>query len=185
MGLLVDNSKDTEEERFSYYEEIEKTDLCIIIDMQEGFRAIESELIVSKISSLIEENDSWEFVMTKFINQKGSLFETQLQNNKFQDKEEQKIMKEFEEYNLREFKHSGYSVLTDEFKKYLNENNFKNIYLTGINTDTTIKLAAMEMFDLGYKVFVVREGVNTLHGRDVQSASVESLKKILGERQVI
>ncbi len=70
--------------------------LLLVIDMQEWFRAVESEKIIPEILKIKEKFD-WKVVFTKFIDKKASLFEKQLNWTIFQNKDNQKIFKELDE----------------------------------------------------------------------------------------
>ena len=159
-------------------------DLLLIIDMQEGFRAKESEKILPNILKLKKEFRG-KIVFSKFINKKNSLFEKQLNWTKFQNKKEKKIFLELQFPNNKEIKHQKYTVLNNNLKNFIKKNKITRIYLTGIYTDVCIIKTAMDLFDKNIKTFVIKNACGSPHGKKNHNFAIDSLKHILGKKHII
>lgn len=152
--------------------------------MQEGFRCAESESIVQNILKLVRSFKE-KIIFAKFINSKNSLFETQLNWTKFQNKKDQKIFSELQSFNFPNIEHEGYTILNSKLKNYLKNNKITKVYLCGIYTDVCIIKTAMDLFDNNYKTFVVKDACNSLHGKQNHNLATDSLKHILGKKQIL
>ncbi len=160
--------------------------LLLVIDMQEGFRFPESEKIINNIQSIINLFDN--VLFTKFIDNKDSMFDTQLHWTTFQNKEKQGIMKEFTMYDSVVFEHNTYNPITRELDLYIKSKSISKIYIVGIYTDVSILLSAMLLFDMGIETFVVGDACNSVHKNQINNlhaSSLESLSHILGKDHVI
>ena len=158
--------------------------LLLMIDMQEGFRSAESEAILPnllKLKNLFKEKT----IFSKFINNKDSLFEKQLDWTKFQNNEDQKLFSELQESDNIELEHYTYTVLNKRLKEFISKNKITKVYLCGIYTDVCIIKTAMDLFDHEIETFVIEDACNSLHGKKNHDSAIDSLKHILGEKQIL
>lgn len=156
----------------------------MIIDMQEGFRYAESEAILPNLLKL-KEAFKGKMVFSKFVNDRGSLFEKQLKWTKFQSEKDKKLFSELQASNNTEFEHNGYTVLNESVLRFIKDNNITKVYLSGAYTDVCIIKTAMDLFDKGIETFVIKDACNSLHGKNIHDSAIESLKHILGEKQIL
>ena len=158
--------------------------LLLIIDMQEGFRYPESESLLPHLLKL-KKSFNGKIVFSKFINDKDPLFEKQLNWTKFQNSNDQKLFSELQASNNIEIQHSTYTVLNDELKNFIKANNITKVYLAGIYTDVCIVKTAMDLFDNNIETFVIEDACNSLHGKNDHDSAIDSLKHILGKKQIL
>jgi len=158
--------------------------LLLIIDMQNGFRYPESEAILPNLLKL-KKSFKGKIVFSNFVNDKGSLFESQLKWTKFQNNEDKKLFSELQASTNTEFEHNGYTVLTETLLKVIKDRKITKVYLCGIYTDVCIIKTAMDLFDKGIETFVIADACNSLHGRSIHDSAIESLKHILGKKQIL
>lgn len=159
----------------------------IVIDMQEGFRYPETEAIIPKIIYEIDKFDGSK-IFTQFFDVSGSLFETQLKWTKFQDEKNQKILKEFNKYEKIIFRHSGYSAITPELIDSLRKENISQVYLSGIYTDVSVLKSAMDLFDKGFEVFMLKNACASIHKNqnfDLHESGLKSISHIIGKDHII
>lgn len=158
----------------------------LVIDMQEGFRHKASEAIIDKIAELVKGFDG-KVVFTLFVDEPGSMFDTELHWPKFQSKDMQKLLKELEPVakGKLEAEHKGYTVLTDGLSRMLKENGIDTVYLSGVYTDVCVVKATMNLFDKGFKTKVVADACASLHGDHNHKYAIDSLKHIIGRGNVI
>ncbi|MEK7202924.1 MAG: cysteine hydrolase [Patescibacteria group bacterium] len=158
--------------------------LLLIIDMQEGFRCAKSEAILPNLLKL-KESFRGKMIFSKFINEKGSLFEKQLQWVKFQNKEDKKLFSELQASNNVELNHNAYTILNDKLLKFIRKNKITKVYLCGIYTDVCIIKAAMDLFDKNIETLIIKDACNSLHGKRNHNLAIDSLKHILGKQQIL
>lgn len=158
--------------------------LLLIIDMQEGFRCIESESILPNILKLTKTFKG-KIIFSKFINQQNSLFEKQLNWTKLQNKKDQQLFTELKDNDNTIIEHNTYTVLNNTLKQFLINNNITKVYLCGIYTDICIIKTAMDLFDNNIEVFIIKNSCNTLHKRQNHNSAINSLRHILNAKHII
>lgn len=158
--------------------------LLLIIDMQEGFRCQKSEDLLPNLLKL-KELFKGKIVFSKFINNKNSLFEKQLNWTKFQNDNDQKIFSELQSSNNIELQHNAYTVFNNELDEFVKKNKITKVYLAGIYTDVCVIKTAMDLFDNKIETFVIKDACNSLHGKINHDSAIDSLKYILGKNQII
>jgi|SRR3989344_982970 len=159
----------------------------IVIDMQEGFRYPETEAIIPDIITEIKRFEGL-VIFTQFFDAKNSLFERQLKWNKFQKEENQKILKELDKYDKIVFRHFGYTAIASELIEFLKKGNVKQTYLAGIYTDVSVLKSAMDLFDHGFEVFVLRGACASVHqdqNHNLHESGLESISHVIGQDHVI
>lgn len=159
-------------------------EVLLVVDMQEGFRSPESEKIIRKILD-IKNKFSNKVIFTKFVNLKDSNFEEKLGWTKFRDKSEREIFSELKSGDLEAFDHKGYTILDDKLKSFLKKGGIKRVYICGIYTDVCVMKLAMDLFDEGFEVLVVKDACASLHGNEIHNCAIKSLEHILGKDCVI
>jgi len=158
--------------------------LLLIIDMQEGFRFAESEIILPNLLKL-KKSFKEKIIFSKFVNDKNSLFEKQLNWTKFQNDGDKKLFSELQASNNIQLEHNTYTVFNNRLKEFIKENNITKVYLCGIYTDVCIIKTAMDLFDNSIKTFVIEDACNSLHGKKNHDSAIDSLKHILGKKQIL
>lgn len=159
-------------------------ELILIIDMQEGFRSKESEMILPKIKILLKSFQG-KIIFSKFINNKNSSFEKLLNWKKFQKKNEQELLKELRSKNNKEIRHSTYTVLTNELKKIIKKNKIKKVFVCGVYTDVCIIKTAMDLFDNNIETLVIKDACCSLHGIKNHKTALDSLNHIIGKDHIL
>ena len=163
---------------------MEKSDLLIIIDMQEGFRYKESMSIIPKLKETADKFRG-KVVFSYFENKNGSKFEKDLKWKKFQNKDEQQILREFTYLKAKKFKHNDYTILNKSLLDFISKKHFKTVYLSGIYTDVCIIKTAMDAFDNNISVKVIGNCCTSLHGLNNHKYAIDSLRHIIGKNNVV
>ena len=86
-------------------------------------------------------------------------------------------------YNVIE--KSTYTAYNDELKNYININNIENIYLCGIDIECCVLVTALNLFENGYNVFVLKDYVYCTHGEERKNNAIKILKRNIGEKNVL
>ncbi|MCB9809545.1 cysteine hydrolase [Candidatus Peribacteria bacterium] len=159
-------------------------DLCIVIDMQQGFRYPEATAILPQVQQLVERFPG-QVVLSLFRNEPGSFFETRLRWKKMQREEERALMPELDRALLPRFWHSGYTVLTPELVQYIEAYAPDRVYIAGIYTDVCVLHTALSAADHGWHTLVVRDCCASLHGYRHHVMALETLLYALGEEYMV
>jgi nicotinamidase-related amidase len=158
--------------------------VLFIIDPQLGFNHQSVSYIFDRILEKIPSFDG-EIYILKFMNDERTNFHKQLDWKRFSEPHDTDLIDGFESVGAKIFEHSTYSCMTDEVKQALHDDGVTEIYFAGVFTDVCIALTAMEAFDMGYLSCVVTDLVETLHGKDVQTALIKSLRIVLGDKGML
>ena len=104
---------------------------------------------------------------------------------KFQSVEDQKLFSELQAPNNIEYEHKTYTILNDNLKEFMDTYKITKVFLCGIYTDVCIIKTAMDLFDNNTETFVVQDACNSLHGKKNHDSAIDSLKHILGRKQIL
>ncbi len=157
--------------------------LLIVIDVQNDFINNNTEFLIKKISDMIEDNIFDDTVFTRFINSYESVFFKKLKYKGCISDEGKKIaLNTFDNIVIDK---TGYTVLVDECIKYINNNNIDEIYLCGIDTECCILKSALDMFEQGFNVFVLKDYCASTYGKKRHDNAIEILKRNIGEKYII
>ena len=157
--------------------------MLLVVDMQEGFRYPTCEEIIDNVKEVCSKFEI--VVFSKFMNEKNSNFEKFLGWKKFQNENDRKIMKEFEDIKKEVIAHKGYGVLNNTFKEFILNKNITKVYLCGIYSDVSIIKCAMDLFDLGVECFLYEDACSSRHSTIVHKSAIESIRTIIGKERVL
>ena len=157
--------------------------LLLVIDLQEAFINDNTKIIVEKIRKLVDDNKYDKVVFTRFLNNYESIWSKKLNYNECITEESRKIVIETKD-NLIIDKNT-YSVLTDELKEFILENDITDIYLCGIDTECCVLKSALDLFENGYNVYVLKDFCACTHGLVEHNNAIEILKRCIGKEYII
>ena len=152
-------------------------------DVQNDFINAETKEYVNKIKNLIDSNTYEEVAFTKFINSKDSLWLKKLNYHGCITKEGQAIAIDTKNYKV--FEKTIYSALNDELKTYIKQNEIDEIYLCGFETDACIFKTAIDLFENGYNVYVLKDYTMTHLGLEMHNLIIDNLKRLIGKDSII
>jgi nicotinamidase-related amidase len=146
----------------------EKKSCLVLVDIQEDFlsphgiscRLRSREKLVNSVKRLLcEKKCPFSCVVAaRFINKPDSPF---MKCKKYEYMTNDSKGKELDSYvssvSERVFDRCGYSIFTDEFKRYIRENGIEEIYLAGADTDGAVLKSALDAFELGFDVKVIMD----------------------------
>ena len=78
-----------------------------------------------------------------------------------------------------------YSAVNEEFIKFIKENNITNIYLCGIDIECCVLKTAIDLFELGYNVYVLKDYCTCTHGIIRKNNALKIIKRCIGKDNVI
>lgn len=157
--------------------------LLLVIDLQKDFINEHTEHVLSKIEKVIAEKKYDYVVFTKYINSADNLCYKKLNYTGCLTEEGQEIAIDSKDYKI--IKKEVYTAYVDELKEYLKENNIKEIYLCGLNTDCCVLKTALDLFEAGYEVYVLKEYCASTEGEQLHINALEILKNNIGEQYIL
>lgn len=156
----------------------------IVVDAQPSF--IDSpDPYLDKLISFIEDWPNEYVAFTVFQSSSDSQFNSELGFS--QDDSENRIHPRLRSLakEFRIFKKDTYDALKNEdFKKYILDNNFKSVYLAGLETDACILSLSYSLFDLGVIPKVILPLCKT-KSDSLQNSAVEVLERNIGDQNLI
>ncbi len=157
--------------------------LLLVIDMQQSFINEETISTVKNINDLIDSNTYSHVVFTKFINDFDSIWYKELKFDGCIFKEDRKMVIDPKD-NLVIAK-DIYSALNKELKSYIKDNKIKEIYLCGIDTECCVLKTALDLFEAGYNVYVLKDYCGCMNGIKSHNYALDILRRTIGKDRVI
>lgn len=157
--------------------------LLIVIDLQNGWRhKTASEPAMLQTVELCKKFKG-DVVHCCFRNDPSTLFYKQLNWTRFSDSPDIDEIPEIKQLGLPIHWRNTYSCLTEDMVELIKK--YDHIYLAGVFTDISVATTAMNLFDRGINVSVVKDSVATLHGQDVHNQYLKSLEHALGNHNLV
>ena len=156
--------------------------IILLVDIQEGYMNDELRGLTRDIEKHVKNFDYDLVIATRYINKNDSLHRADIyikDMTVFSSKA--KLVESIEKISDFVLMKSTYSSLTEDVYKLLEKNEVKQVYLAGLNTETSILATAFELFDKGIKPIILSNLCNTVNGKKVNEAALEILKIAVGE----
>ena len=131
--------------------------LLLVVDAQVGFvKTKATRKRIDRIRELLNgEQDSLPVAFTKFRNFPGSPFVRFLPWRKLMTEDKCMIASALRSKANLVFEKSGYTALTSKFRRYLQTQHVKVVYLCGFDTDCCVSITAAGLFELGIRPVVL------------------------------
>lgn len=160
--------------------------IILLIDIQEGYMNEHLKDFPKKIEKHVVNYDYDLVIATRFINKNDSLHKSDI---KIKDmtvfSSKAKLVEPIEKLSDFVLMKSTYTSLTDDVAKLLEKNNVKQVYLAGLNTETSIIATAFDLFDKGIKPVVLSHLCNTTNGDDINQKALEILRIGIGDECIL
>jgi len=157
--------------------------LLLVIDVQNDFVNENTKEYVNKIQSLVNSNNYENVAFTKFINTEDSLWCKKLNYRGCMTKVGQDIVIDTKNYKV--FEKIIYSALNEELKEYIVDKGIKEIYLCGFDTDACVQKTAIDLFESGYDVYVLKDYCMTHCGFEIHNMAIDNLKRLIGRSSIV
>lgn len=158
--------------------------LLLVIDLQNQFINKHTKLLPKKIEELINSKKYNFVAFTKFLNSTESIFYKSLNW-------EGCITTESRELAICSgggepiFEKTIYSALNQELKNFIAKNKISKIYLCGIDTECCVLKTALDMFESGLDVYVLKDYCACTRGKHRHNNALKILKRNIGKDKVI
>ena len=157
--------------------------LLLVIDLQNAFINKNTRNLPSKIEKIIKNNQYDKIVFTRFINFDNSIFVKKLKYTRCINEEDRKIVVDIT--NNKVIDKTIYSAVNEELIKFINANRIEKIYLCGIDTECCVLKTALDLFELGYEVYVLKKYCGCTHGIIRNNKALNTIKRNIGKNNVI
>ena len=157
--------------------------LMLVIDLQKDFINQNTAYIVEKIKDTINENKFDQIVFTRFINSTDSIFVKDLHYYGCINNECQKIVIDTKNSDIINKK--VYTAYNKDLIQYINKNHIDKIYLCGIDIECCVLKTAFDLFENGYKFYILKELCACTHGEERKNNALQILERNLGKDKII
>lgn len=183
MGLLVNKEKIDTGFEFAAGSTKKADGLLIVVDMQQGFSSLSTDLILNDIKRIIPMY-SYTF-FTKLILTQDSKLATQPRLEKLLDPDEQEFMKNMIPDQVKIIEHKNFSIINNEILEFIKEKKINKVYLAGVSTETTILKAVFDLLDHEIDVFVVKNCINSINGQEMHLDALRLIRNIISDNKFI
>lgn len=152
--------------------------LLLVIDVQRDFI---NEYTVKKLEDIQSLVDSGKYdivAFTRFINDENSIWYNKLNYKGCMTKEQQEIM--LNTYDYKIFDKKTYTAVNEELRKYISDNNINQIYICGFDTDACVQKTALDLFEQGYNVCILKNYCMCGQGEELHKEVIKNLKRLIG-----
>lgn len=154
--------------------------ILVVIDLQRAFINDNTKYLIDRIDNLVSSNYFDKVIFTKFINYEGSIYTRKVNYNRCISLEDREIMIDTKE-NLVIDKtiYSAYDGIID----FITSDDI--IYLCGIDSECCVFKTALDLFENGYDVKVLKDYSACTHGEESNKYILNVIARNIGKSNVI
>ena len=167
-------------------EERGKMKIILLVDIQEGYMNESLKSFPKAIEKHVANYDYDLAIATRFINKNDSLHQNDIKAKEmtvFSAKA--KLVEPIEKIADFVLMKSTYSSLTEDVLKLLEKNQVKQVYLAGLNIETSIVATAFALFDKGIKPVILSNLCHTSNGEETKNKALEILRLAVGDECIL
>lgn len=160
--------------------------IILLMDIQEGYMREEFKSLPKSIEKHLETTPYDLKIATRHVNKNDSLHKTDIYISKmtmFSNKS--KVVDPIDKLADFVLIKSTYTGITPDVLKLLEKNEVKEVYLAGMNTETSILATAFDLFDRGIKPIVLSNLCNSVYGSIMHQAALEIIRSAIGTECIV
>lgn len=160
--------------------------IILLVDIQEGYMNEELRALPKDIEKHVKNYDYDLVIATRFINKNDSLHRSDIHIKDmtvFSSKA--KLVEPIDKVADIVLMKSTYTSYTSDVAKLLEKNDVKQVYIAGLNTETSILATTLDLFDRGIKPVVLSHLCNTTNGKRINEAALEILRIAVGDECIL
>lgn len=160
--------------------------IILLVDIQEGYMNEELRTLPKDIEKHVKNYDYDLVIATRFINKNDSLHRSDIHIKDmtvFSSKA--KLVEPIDKIADFVLMKSTYTSYTVDVAKLLEKKDVKQVYIAGLNTETSILATALDLFDKGIKPVVLSHLCNTTNGKRINEAALEILRIAVGDECIL
>lgn len=160
--------------------------IILLVDIQEGYMNEELRALPREIEKHIKNYDYDLVIATRFINKNDSLHKADIHiKNMTVFSNKAKLVEPIEKIADIVLMKSTYTSLTDDVKKLLDKNQVKQVYIAGLNTETSVLATAFDLFDRGIKPVILSNLCNSVNGAEINKTALNILRAAVGDNCIL
>jgi nicotinamidase-related amidase len=158
----------------------------LVVDVQLGFLTPFTRHIPGRIVRLIERGAYDPILFTRFVNKPDGPYHRFLDWHACAGEPDTLLAPELERFAKpdRVFTKPGYAGLSEELATYLQEHDYDQVVLAGIDTDMCVLKVAMDVFDLGIRPIILVDCCASTSGLQSHLAGLAILARNIGADQL-
>lgn len=160
--------------------------IILLVDIQEGYMNEELRNLPKDIEKHVKNYDYDLVIATRFINKNDSLHQSDIHIKDmtvFSSKA--KLVGPIDQIADFVLLKSTYTSYTADVAKLLEKKDIKQVYIAGLNTETSILATALDLFDKGIKPVILSHLCNTTNGKRINEAALEILRIAVGDECIL
>lgn len=160
--------------------------IILLVDIQEGYMNEDLRNLPKDIEKHVKNYDYDLVIATRFINKNDSLHQSDIHIKDmtvFSSKA--KLVEPIDKIADFILMKSTYTSYTVDVAKLLEKKDVKQVYIAGLNTETSILATALDLFDKGIKPVVLSHLCNTTNGKRINEAALEILRIAVGDECIL
>lgn len=157
--------------------------LLLVIDLQKAFINEHTKNLPNKIKDIIDKEKYDKVAFTRFINRIDSVYVKKLEYKKCINEEDKEIVIDVGKNKIID--KYVYTAVNKELIEYINENEIEEIYLCGLDTDACVLKTALDLFELGYNICVLKDYCACTSGIEIHNNALKILSRNIGNEYVI
>lgn len=160
--------------------------IILLVDIQEGYMNEELRTLAKDIEKHVKNYDYDLVIATRFINKNDSLHRSDIHIKDmtvFSSKA--KLVEPIDKIADIVLMKSTYTSYTADVAKLLEKKDVKQVYIAGLNSETSILATALDLFDKGIKPVVLSHLCNTTNGKRINEAALEILRIAVGDECIL
>lgn len=160
--------------------------IILLVDIQEGYMNERLRSLPKDIAKHVKNYDYDLVIATRFINKNDSLHKADIHiKNMTVFSSKAKLVEPIEQIADFVLMKSTYTSLTEDVHKLLEKNKVEQVYVAGLNTETSVLATAFDLFDRGIKPVILSHLCNTVNGEEMNKAALNILRNAVGDECVL
>lgn len=156
-----------------------------IIDVQNGFITENTNHVIPRIKSLLEQNIFDCVVFTRFINTLDSPYVKYLGWEQLLSEKEQKIVDEIELFTNIVFDKNIYTACNQETLRFMKNRNIEQAFICGIDIDGCVLKTAIDFFENNIITNILEYYSASTGGYHYHQAAILILSQLIGKNSII
>ena len=160
--------------------------VLVVVDLQIGFLNENSKAVLPAVTTLVEfcTRHGIPSIFTKFVNQPNSPYERLIGWKAVREAPETDLHRSISDRPGVVIEKHFYSACTSEFDDLVRINNWRNILICGVSTESCVLKTAVDTFESGLRPTVIREACASDLGNGMHQKGLEIMEVLIGKKQI-